>query len=228
MNIWRFNGAGEYVGHDVARYNSASMLWDIPGNATTIEPPATGAHEIAIFSAGAWRIAADWRGAALWSIIDGARRVIIDQVDVLPGDVGATEQPRPSAHYDWSGTGWSVNNDKVQEIIWAIIKAERDRRTEDGGFNVGGNWFHSDRKSRLQQLELVLLGDAMPPNLQWKIMGGINVDMTPVLAREVLAAGAANARAIFSAALAHKIAMESSKNAIDYDYTAGWPETFVG
>ena len=39
---------------------------------------------------------------------------------------------------------------------WDRIKAERDHRTENGGYKAGTKWFHSDQKSRSQQLGLVL------------------------------------------------------------------------
>lgn len=111
---------------------------------------------------------------------------------------------------------------------WEAIKAERDRRIDRGGYKVGTKWFHSDQKSRSQQLGMVLLGASLPANLQWKTMGGSFVTMTPALTQQILAAGAASDHAIFAAAEAHKAAMEASADPASYDYSGGWPATFAG
>ena len=112
------------------------------------------------------------------------------------------------------------------EEIWQRIKAERDRRTENGGYKVGTKWFHSDQKSRSQQLGLVLLGASIPAGLQWKTMDGSFVAMTQQLAGQVLAAAAASDQAIFAAAEAHRQAMESSADPAAYDFSTGWPKVF--
>lgn len=109
---------------------------------------------------------------------------------------------------------------------WDAIKAERDRRTENGGFKVGVKWFHSDQKSRSQQLGLVLLGANIPAGLQWKTMDGTFVTMTQQLAGQILAAGAASDQAIFAAAETHKTAMEVSAAPASYDFSGGWPEVY--
>lgn len=110
--------------------------------------------------------------------------------------------------------------------IWEAIKARRDYLIENGGYNVGTKWFHSDQKSRSQQLGLVLLGANIPANLQWKTMDGSFVTMTQQLAGQVLAAAAASDQAIFAAAEAHKAAMEASADPAAYDFSTGWPKVF--
>lgn len=110
--------------------------------------------------------------------------------------------------------------------IWEKIKAERDRRTEQGGYQVAGKWFHSDQKSSSQQLGLVLLGANIPANLQWKTMDGSFVTMTQQLAGQMLAAAAASYQAIFAAAEAHRVAMEASADPASYDYSGGWPKIY--
>lgn len=110
--------------------------------------------------------------------------------------------------------------------VWERIKAERDHRTEQGGYQAAGKWFHSDQKSRSQQLGLVLLGASIPANLQWKTMDGSFVTMTQQLAGHVLAAAAASDKAIFAAAEAHRQAMESSTDPAAYDFSTGWPKVF--
>lgn len=110
--------------------------------------------------------------------------------------------------------------------IWEKIKAERDRRTEQGGYQAAGKWFHSDQKSSSQQLGLVLLGANIPANLQWKTMDGSFVTMTQTLAQQVLAAAAASDHAVFAAAETHRAAMEASADPASYDYSGGWPKIY--
>lgn len=116
--------------------------------------------------------------------------------------------------------------DQAKAAKWDAIKAERDRRTEHGGYKVGAHWFHSDQKSRSQHLGLVLLGANIPAGLQWKTMDGTFVTMTQQLAGQVLAAAAASDQAIFAAAEAHKAAMEASADPAAYDFSTGWPKVF--
>lgn len=115
-----------------------------------------------------------------------------------------------------------------KSAAWERIKQERDRRTEHGGFCVSGKWYHSDQKSRSQQLGLVLLGAGIPANLQWKTMDGSFVLMSQGLAQQILAAAAASDTAIFSVAEAHKSAMELSPDPDLYDFSAGWPPVYSG
>lgn len=135
-----------------------------------------------------------------------------------PEDVGPDEvfSDTPPVH----------SSSQVKTAKWDAIKAERDRRTENGGYKVGTKWFHSDQKSRSQQLGLVLLGASIPAGLQWKTMDGTFVTMTQQLAGQVLAAAAASDQAIFAAAEAHRQAMEASQDPASYDFSTGWPKVF--
>jgi hypothetical protein len=111
----------------------------------------------------------------------------------------------------------------VRAAKWEEIKSERDRR-QGLGVRVGGSMFHSDDKSRIQQLGLVMMGSAVPAGLQWKTMDGTFVTMTQGLAAQVFAATAASDQAIFAAAEAHRDAMLISADPAAYDFSAGWPE----
>lgn len=128
---------------------------------------------------------------------------------------------------DASGYPVSIDPPKATAAqVWESIKAERDRRTESGGYVVDTKWFHSDQKSRSQQLGLVLLGSGIPSGLMWKTMDGTFVEMTPTLAQQILGAAAASDQAIFSAAETHKAAMEAAADPAAYDFSGGWPKVF--
>lgn len=137
-----------------------------------------------------------------------------------PGDVGPDEV--------FADTPPAVTSDQIKAWVWNDIKAERDRRTQTGGYKVGAKWYHSDQFSRSQQLGLVLLGANIPSGLKWKTMDGSFVAMTQQLVGQILAAGAASDQAIFAAAEAHKAAMEASADPASYDFSGGWPATFAG
>lgn len=110
--------------------------------------------------------------------------------------------------------------------VWERIKAERDRRAAMG-VKVGAHWFHSDQKSRTQQLGLVLLGQSIPAGLQWKTLTftppPVFVTMTPALAVGIVQSTAASDTAIFTAAEVHRMTMDASAAPQDYDFSTGWP-----
>lgn len=131
--------------------------------------------------------------------------------------------------WEYSGGTFLKPNalDPVKTIAkkWEAIKADRDRRSESGGYKVGAKWFHSDQKSRIQQQDNEAAGNALEP-VEWKTMDGSLVTMTPSLAIKIRAARMASDRAIFAAAEAHRAAMEASADPAVYDYSTGWPETY--
>lgn len=135
-----------------------------------------------------------------------------------PADIGPDEF--------WAESAPAVTQQQIRSRIWAQIKAERDRRTEEGGFLAAGKWFHSDQKSRSQQLGLVIMGASIPANLQWKTMDGTFVTMTAQLAGQILAAAAAADMALFATAESHKAALQAVADPAAYDYSTGWPPAF--
>ena len=95
-----------------------------------------------------------------------------------------------------STPGWTVANGELveptaptaadllaaeQDAQWIAIKAERDRRTQTGGYYVASvsKWFNSDPFSRTQQLGLLMYAANMPAGIKWKTMDGSFVTMTP-------------------------------------------------
>lgn len=113
-----------------------------------------------------------------------------------------------------------------QNAVWEKIKAKRDL-LKTKGTKVGNYWFHSDPDSRTQQLGLVILGSSIPANLSWKTMSGEFVTMTPELAQQVFQATVLSDKNIFTIAETHKAAMLQAEDPYAYDYSTGWPETYV-
>jgi len=110
---------------------------------------------------------------------------------------------------------------------WEAIKAERDRRAQQGGYQVAGKWFHSDTFSRTQQMGLVMMGADIPAGLQWKIMDGSFVTMTQALAGQVFAAAAASDATLFARAEQIKAAMEADP--VNFVLASqAWPAVFEG
>lgn len=107
--------------------------------------------------------------------------------------------------------------------MWELIKSERDRRTQTGGYKVGNYWYHSDNISRIQQIGLVMIGANLPTGLLWKTMSGVFTPMTPTLAGQIFQAATISDTTIFSIAEQKKQAMLASPDPASYDYLSGWP-----
>ena len=122
--------------------------------------------------------------------------------------IDAISEGYPNIHVYTTGDAFNYNDIQVEDnstlpskedldtwivartrlYIWKLIKTERDRRREDGGYKVGQYWFHSDDTSRIQQLGLVLSGQNLPGTIMWKTMSGEFVEMTPTLAAQIFQA----------------------------------------
>lgn len=111
---------------------------------------------------------------------------------------------------------------------WERIKSLRENKTQNGGYQAAGKWFHSDTFSRSQQLGLVMMGASIPAGLQWKTMDGSFIAMTPALAQQVFQAAATQDGAIFRHAEQLKSWIDESSDPEVIDINAGWPETFGG
>ncbi len=118
----------------------------------------------------------------------------------------------------------------ARAAAWERIKARRDHLSDTGGYMVAVNgadkWFHSDPKSKTQQLGLFVMGASVPA-VQWKTMDGTFVVMTQALAAAVFQAAAVQDQALFAVAEQHRVAMEASADPWAYDFSGGWPVVFV-
>lgn len=114
--------------------------------------------------------------------------------------------------------------------MWERIKAKRDHLSDTGGYKVivagVDKWFHSDAKSKGQQMGLVLAGAAAARVPPWKTMDGTKVSMSQTLAQEIFQSAMLMEGEIFQAAETHKADMEASADPSAYDFSGGWPATF--
>lgn len=133
-------------------------------------------------------------------------------------DYGSAIPPKPVLD------AWIKNS--IVADMWNLIKTERDRRKDEGGYKVGTNWYHSDSSSRIQQVSLMIIGAALPKNLMWKTMSGAFVLMTPTLAVQIFQSAMGSDMAIFTVAEQKRQAMLASDTPENYDVYSGWPRAY--
>ena len=150
----------------------------------------------------------------------------VESLSVIPGLVAAVGEEGIGWSYDGHAfTAPAPDLTALRASHWEAIKNERDRRTQQGGYQVAGKWFHSDTFSRTQQMGLVMMGAGIPGGLQWKTMDGSFVTMTQTLAGQVFAAAAASDAALFSHAEQIKAVMEDDP--VNFDLASQtWPAVF--
>lgn len=142
-----------------------------------------------------------------------------------------------------STPGWTVANGELvaptpptaaellaaaQDAQWTAIKAERDRRTQTGGYYVASvnKWFNSDPFSRTQQLGLLMYAANMPSGIKWKTMDGSFITMTPALAQAVFAAAGASDQALFAYAESLYAQVLAASDPTSVNILSGWPKIY--
>lgn len=165
------------------------------------------------------------------SVVDSCQSAIVADIEndcfLSQGRVWLDPRPSSGAYAEDDGQHPPVDLLVLVPQHWEAIKQERDRRTQAGGYQVDGKWFHSDTFSRTQQMGLVMMGANIPANLRWKTMDGSFVTMTQTLAGQVFVAAAASDAALFARAEQIKAAMEADPvNFVLASQT--WPAVFEG
>lgn len=115
------------------------------------------------------------------------------------------------------------SDEAIAAVRWEKIKGIRDNLLFNGGCKVlvegVAKWFHSDVHSKVQQMSLVMTGENLPQNLQWKTMDGSFVTMTPAIATQLYQAQITKEMTIFAIAEAKRLDNSS--------LSEGWPEVFA-
>ena len=166
------------------------------------------------------------------AVIDGVRYANFLNPDVR-AQLGITEIPEPDAPVDYSAdTYYRTEQDDAPYVVytkkspeqlaaqrWETLKQIRDDLTDNGGCFVAGKWFHTDAKSKQQQMALIMLGASLPTGIQWKMMDGSFIELTQQIVADLFAAQIAREQAIF--------AIAEAKRQDDAPVDAGWPDRYV-
>lgn len=168
---------------------------------------------------------------------------LVEAEAALAAERGWVEAPADTHIGDvWDGEQFTRLVDVVaaKARAWEAIKAKRDALSDNGGYLVSGKWFHSDAKSKTQQLALARKADKVQAAAGdmgaqfagnagfWKTMDGSFVPMTASLAQAIADAAELQDGAIFAAAETHRAAMQASADPAAYNFSGGWPATFQG
>ena len=161
-----------------------------------------------------------YHGAGNWIEVTEEQYAQRHELVVVDGELQAKPAPDPA-----------VVLAQQRDQVWERIKAYRERLSDTGGYEVtvGGvtKWFHSDLKSKTQQIALVVAGAGVPA-VPWKTMDGTFVTMSQAWAVAIFAAASAQEAAIFATAEAHRGAVMASAEPLAYDWTGGWPAVYGG
>jgi len=161
----------------------------------------------------------------------------------IPVDPGNRDY---AEYLEWRAAGNTpepaMSLEEMQNEVWEKIKALRDSLSDTGGYMVvvGGvsKWFHSDQKSKTQQLALARKADKAKADNEdmsvpftgnsgmWKTMDGSFVPMSPALAIEIADAAEVQEGELYVVAETHKAMMMADSDPLNYDYTTGWPAVF--
>ncbi len=149
----------------------------------------------------------------------------------LTGEIREMESVPPHKVELWQAyTPPEVPLPDRRAALWEQIKATRDRLSDEGGYSVTVNgtpkWFHSDGKSKTQQLALTMLG-ANVPSVPWKTMDGSFVTMSQPLAAAIFQAALSMDMALFAHAESLKAQVEASEDPSSIDISTGWPATYT-
>lgn len=145
-----------------------------------------------------------------------------------------TADPPYGAWVPWTDAELAALRKVEIDSITERIKAERDRRRYEGGVKVGSHWFKSGRDQAIEYSNLAAMAqfaglpDSAVLRQGWRTMAdGVTVDMTPLLAKQIVLAGGANWMAVDDAAKAHIAAASAAASPASYDFSGGWPEVYV-
>ena len=152
-----------------------------------------------------------------------AKLVLTAQPTALPG-FSVIEGSVVDSTQTWVQIPYDRNS-KVLEV-----KALRDQYSDEGGYKIMvdgvAKWFHSDPKSRIQQLALMMLGANLPA-VPWKTMDQSFVTMTQHLANSIFQAAVMQDTLIFANAEAHISAIADCEDPANYDFSTGWPAVYA-
>lgn len=138
---------------------------------------------------------------------------------------------------DSADIGWDLvdgtlqkpsNGESLSDIRarkWEEIKAKR-QSIQNSGVLVNTYWYPSTRAARINVLCLSALGDDLPETILETIDGQESSANSELLA-ELISSFAALDNDSSSCARSHKCALDVSLDPENYDFSTGWPATYV-
>ena len=127
--IYSYNRVtGEYAPNDktTSQWSPRENKWLIPASATTIQPPSTGEHEIAVwnFTNKQWEIKANYRDE-VWYDTETKERHEIKEIGVTPESTWTQKQPDDDAKvWDNEAQDWvlpfNVLVERKRNEIWSV------------------------------------------------------------------------------------------------------------
>lgn len=103
---------------------SKETVWDIPKNATLIEPPNVNNSEVAIFNGSYWEILKDYRGLKVFDLKQ-KRKIIINEIGELPKDCVFLESKEYENFLNTTDTNRIRNN--IKTLIENLYNKELDK-----------------------------------------------------------------------------------------------------
>lgn len=128
----------------------------------------------------------------------------------------------------------------VKGAVWERIKAFRDHRLDNGGYQAAGHWFNSDVRAKGEQSVLAGRADRIQlasgdmaaqyviggENVQWKTMDNGYVPMNATLALAIRESAETMTVKTYKAAATHQYLLNLCADPENYDFTSGWPPIF--
>lgn len=126
MKIYNYNpNTKEFVGESVADEDRMRPgRFAIPAYATEVSPPAVGANEVSVFSAGAWTIAADHRGAVGYT--DSGEEVVIENIGDTLESLGLLSEPPPPPPETF---------DQAKARLSAVVQSYLDTKPQERNYD---------------------------------------------------------------------------------------------
>jgi hypothetical protein len=130
--------------------------------------------------------------------------------------------------------------DRVRNNIWEKIKTKRDD-IKTKGVLVAGKWFQTDADSRIQFLglkdsardavtaggELAEVVQVLGQNVVWKTFDNTYLPITGEIAYSIVQAIKELDAKTFGVAEQHRLAILASDIPESYDFSIGWPASYV-
>lgn len=141
--------------------------------------------------------------------------------------------PRPDELHTWNNDTktWDIDpelqdakKETIQEKVWTAIKKKRDSQVMGGVFIPSvSKVFQTDPTSAITYAQIgSMISLNIYETVNWKVLDNTFVPITKDLYKELQTILARSTQLTYAIAEQHKVAMLSSDNPEEYDYSTGW------